>query len=345
MAIVKKYDALSASRRISEAVSSIDVVLDVEPRRQLSAKGIRTVTPFHDVNDEGYEASSLLERKLEEVFGKDGANDNDRVCTVEFQGYQMLMYEHAGHYSTSNWMVELSSGQLRDVRSLVGEDFDYNFSMSMYGSRVDAVHPVWGTDYCIVDWSSNESELGLGFVPSETAVLTDREGRKLAFDREVREGLHVFLLDGSVFFKESASQDCLEFPRESAVYDGILEAMNPSLRKSLAENYVREHTIDLSCPDGPDRKYSGSRRVLRSLVLLNDVSSGLVASSDTDRSVLDSLKLLPLVHKEDLLFGGLRMGALSFGELRSFEETARQARQHMEKSFRSFPEKTKGVKL
>ena len=113
MAITRrKYNIDTAAAKMERAVSAIEVGPVEDLRGKLEAQGIRMVTPMHDINDDSYVAGSALEKKLEEAFGR-GGNDSDDVCTIELDGFQTLLFEHAGQYMTSNNVLDVKSGELK----------------------------------------------------------------------------------------------------------------------------------------------------------------------------------------------------------------------------------------
>ncbi len=154
MAITRrKYNIDTAAVKMERAVSAIEVGPAEDLRGKLEAQGIRMVTPMHDINDDSYVPGSALEKKLEEVYGR-GANDSDDVCTIELDGFQTLLFEHAGQYMTSNNVLDVKSGELKTLSPqvenlLVGEmtvgtdvldrSYFYQLTKDMTQEQLDAL--------------------------------------------------------------------------------------------------------------------------------------------------------------------------------------------------------------
>lgn len=176
-----------AARNFHNDLSGLDVGRDFEKDvAYLELLGYEVVSPMHDINDRGYRPVSALEREMSKL--NLGYNDSDGCFTVEKDGYEALVIEHAGQYLVSSWVYERGSGSLRcfDLASMGEEDvmvvhgvdfvgFREAFEKNNPGYYVDKAYPVPGSGLLYVNPLSDESEVGLGMEPCNP-MLSDWEG-------------------------------------------------------------------------------------------------------------------------------------------------------------------------
>ena len=115
---------------------------------------------------------------------------------------------------------------IRKRPGLLPEDFYHNFRETTYGSDVVSACSV-SPKYCLVYFNSNETDVGLGMVPSEEPALTDKDGNML--DTDWIEGggpNHFFKLDDTVVIVgppvgENGKRPFVELDRKAELYDAM----------------------------------------------------------------------------------------------------------------------------
>lgn len=94
----------------------------------------KQVSPSRCILNEGYKPVS----KLEKLLGKLnlGHNNSDDVFTIEKDGYQALVFEHAGQYFLSNWFYDMQEKKLEAVTypALQSLDVEEILSVAIWAS-------------------------------------------------------------------------------------------------------------------------------------------------------------------------------------------------------------------
>ena len=111
MAIDKKNNMESSRSSLYEAYVQFSLAVDREYLKIPSE--YKQVSPSRCFLDEGYKPVSELEKLLEKLHL--GHNDSDYVFTIEKDGYQSLVFEHAGQYFLSNWFYDMQEKKLEAV--------------------------------------------------------------------------------------------------------------------------------------------------------------------------------------------------------------------------------------
>ena len=73
----------------------------------------KQVSPSRCILDEDYKPVTELEKLLEKL--NLGYNNSDNVFTIEKDGYQALVFEHAGQYFLSDWFYDMQEKKLEAV--------------------------------------------------------------------------------------------------------------------------------------------------------------------------------------------------------------------------------------
>lgn len=111
MAIRKKNKSEYSRSSLYEAYVQFSLAVDGEDLKIPSE--YKQVSPSRCVLDEGYKPVSKLEKLLEKL--NLGHNNSDDVFTIEKDGYQALVFEHAGQYFLSNWFYDMQEKKLEAV--------------------------------------------------------------------------------------------------------------------------------------------------------------------------------------------------------------------------------------
>ena len=111
MAIRKKNYSESSRSSLYEAYVQFSLAVDGEDLKIPSE--YKRVSPSRCILDEGYKPVSKLEKLLEKL--NLGHNNSDNVFTIEKDGYQALVFEHAGQYFLSNWFYDMQEKKLEAV--------------------------------------------------------------------------------------------------------------------------------------------------------------------------------------------------------------------------------------
>lgn len=108
---IKKMNKNASRPSIYEAYMFFSLAVDGEDMKIPSE--YKQVSPSRRLLDEGYKPVSKLEKLLEKLHL--GHNDSDDVFTIEKDGYQALVFEHAGQYLLSNWFYDMQEKKLEAV--------------------------------------------------------------------------------------------------------------------------------------------------------------------------------------------------------------------------------------
>ena len=108
---VKKINMDTSRPSMYEAYMMFSLAVDGEFSSVPSE--FRQVSSPRLILDDGYRPVSKLEKLLEKLDL--GHNDNDAVFTIEKDGYQGLVFEHAGQYFLSNWFYDMQEKKLEAV--------------------------------------------------------------------------------------------------------------------------------------------------------------------------------------------------------------------------------------
>lgn len=111
MAIRKKNNTKSSRSSLYEAYVQFSLAVDGEDLKIPSE--YKQVSPSRCILEEDYKPVSKLEKLLEKLHL--GHNDSDNVFTIEKDGYQALVFEHAGQYFLSNWFYDMQQKKLEAV--------------------------------------------------------------------------------------------------------------------------------------------------------------------------------------------------------------------------------------
>lgn len=111
MAIRKINNSLSSRPSLYEAYVQFSLAIDGEDLKIPSE--YKQVSPSRCILDEGYKPVSKLEKLLEKLHL--GYNNSDGVFTIEKDGYQALVFEHAGQYFLSDWFYDMQEKKLEAV--------------------------------------------------------------------------------------------------------------------------------------------------------------------------------------------------------------------------------------
>lgn len=107
---VRKQTADASRPSLYEAY--VRFSLDVDGCGEVPA-AYRRMSTVRGILDPGYRPVSALEKLLEKLGL--GHNNNDDVFTVEKDGYQALVFEHAGQYFLSDWFYDMQEKKLEAV--------------------------------------------------------------------------------------------------------------------------------------------------------------------------------------------------------------------------------------
>ena len=111
MAIRKKNNSESSRSSLYEAYVEFSLAIEGEDLKIPSE--FKQVSPSRCILAEDYKPVSKLEKLLEKLHL--GHNDSDDVFTIEKDGYQALVFEHAGQYFLSNWFYDMQEKKLEAV--------------------------------------------------------------------------------------------------------------------------------------------------------------------------------------------------------------------------------------
>lgn len=111
MAIRKINNSLSRRPSLYESYVQFSLAVDGENLKIPSE--YKRVSPSRSILDEGYKPVSKLEKLLEKLHL--GHNNSDDVFTIEKDGYQALVFEHAGQYFLSDWFYDMQEKKLEAV--------------------------------------------------------------------------------------------------------------------------------------------------------------------------------------------------------------------------------------
>ncbi len=199
-------------------------------------------------------------------------------------------------------------------------DFIRNFRDTMYGSRI-VVADFFSPKYCLVFYDSNESDVGLGMVPSDEPVLADHAGHKLAFDRIEGKGPnHFFVLDERLVAvgpprDRAGRRSFLEIDRRPERYDALFLSAAGRDQAKLLGAYVdalSSHEV-VSYTYGASR-YDGDEAVRNAVLGYRSRRPG--SAEQMRKAFMD----LSLSGKETVLHLALSKGAVSVEQLLDLKE-------------------------
>ena len=108
---IRKKNTESSRSSLYEAYVQFSLAIDGEYLNIPSE--YKQVSPSRCILGEDYKPVSKLEKLLEEL--NLGHNNSDDVFTIEKDGYQALVFEHAGQYFLSNWFYDMQEKKLEAV--------------------------------------------------------------------------------------------------------------------------------------------------------------------------------------------------------------------------------------
>lgn len=108
---IRKYNTESGRPSMYEAYVQFSLAIDGEDMKIPSE--YKQVSPSRCLLDEGYKPVSKLEKLLEKFHL--AHNNSDDVFTIEKDGYQALVFEHAGQYFLSYWFYDMQEKKLEAV--------------------------------------------------------------------------------------------------------------------------------------------------------------------------------------------------------------------------------------
>ena len=229
-----------------------------------------------------------------------------------------LQYEGAAETFRKEFPEYLTKPS-KEAQSSLPEDFYSNFRDTMYGSEVISAQPIESTDYVLVYYNSNESENGLGMIPSEEPVLTDGSGHLLAHDRMFGpvDINHLFILaDKAVVVGcpdgDDGKRPIVEIPRDKAHYDALFLSAAPDVQADMLKAYV-EALTNMEAITMPEMasSYSGNIAVYNAVTALDS------QKPETQNGLINAFLSLNLNEKEDVLHLALSEKAINAEMLRT----------------------------
>ena len=229
-----------------------------------------------------------------------------------------LQYEGAAENFRKEFPEYLTKPS-KEAQSSLPEDFYSNFRDTMYGSEVISAQPIESTDYVLVYYNSNESENGLGMIPSEEPVLTDGSGHLLAHDRMFGpvDINHLFILaDKAVVVGRPDGDDgkrpIVEIPRDKAHYDALFLSSTPDVQANMLKAYVEALTnMEAITMSEMASSYSGNIAVYNAVTALDS------QKPETQNGLINAFLSLNLNEKEDVLHLALSEKAINAEMLRT----------------------------
>ena len=107
-----REDSLGMIKYFHDSIDGLDV--DVDPVYFVgllqSRFGIRCVNSPRCITDDAYTPESEIEKRLHELFPDGGYNSPDDVFTIERDGFQSMVFIHAGQLFVSDWILDRENG-------------------------------------------------------------------------------------------------------------------------------------------------------------------------------------------------------------------------------------------